>query len=167
MPTRRVVTLAAGCLLALTLGAAPSRAAPPQPFLVDGRHPAHITAIRPGAGTVTIDVVQVLRDRAAVRAAGRAGAAFPESYALWIENRSPRLRTLRVAPGLRIDGLTEFATCERAARRLGVRHKLSWLDAELRRHPAYARSPYVFWVTVRDGAIHRLHLEKLELTPAC
>jgi len=194
MPTRHVVNLAAGCLLALTLGAcagggpagaggaptrpaaaaatgasttAPSRPVTPRAVLADGRHPAYVTAIRPGAGTVTLDVVEVLRDREAVKAAARAGAAYAQTYALWIENGNDRLRTLRAAPDLRIDGLIEFGTCERGARRITVGHKLRWLQGELRRHPAYTRSPYVFWVTVRGGVIHRLHLEKLNLTPAC
>jgi hypothetical protein len=73
--------------------------------LADGTHPTYIAEVDVDSSTITIDVIQVFENEAAVNAAIEDGMAPGEAQYLYIyvRNQNPRLRTLPVARDVRIE----------------------------------------------------------------
>ena len=102
-----------------------------------------------------VDVVQRFVDDAATKAAIEDGRSPEEAeYTIvWLRNEDPRLRTLPLAAGLRVDFLEP---CDTAPDRRAVLRRLS---ANVR------LGQYFYSLTVRDGSVHAL-VER-QITPAC
>jgi hypothetical protein len=123
--------------------------------LPDGVHHALIRKVDVAGGRVTVDVVQRFVDDAAAKAAVEDGRSPHEAEwtMVWLRNQNPRLRTLPLAAGLRVDF---FETCDEEPDRRAL----------LRRLAANARlGQYFYSLTVRDGSVHAL-VER-QITPAC
>ena len=123
--------------------------------LPDGVHHALIREVDVAGDRVTVDVVQRFVDDAAEKAAIEDGRSPEEAghTIVWLRNENPRLRTLPLAAGLRVDF---FEPCDTAPDRRAV----------LRRLAANARlGQYFYSLTVRDGSVHAL-VER-QITPAC
>jgi uncharacterized protein with FMN-binding domain len=123
--------------------------------LADGVHHALIRKVDVAGGRVTVDVVQRFVDDAAAKAAVEDGTSPQEAELtmVWLRNQNPRLRTLPLAAGLRVDF---FETCDEEPDRRAL----------LRRLAANARlGQYFYSLTVRDGSVHAL-VER-QITPAC
>jgi hypothetical protein len=116
------------------------------PALPDGPADAYITRVDPGRNRIVVDVVQVFHDRAAVQAAIADGRSPSEARYLttWVRNQNPRLRTLPLADGLRVD-LRQ--ACDEPAGGPTVLDRLA----------ANARSgAYYYTLTVSDGTVQRI-----------
>jgi hypothetical protein len=116
------------------------------PVLPDGRSDAYITRVDAGRNRIVVDVVQVFHDRAAVQAAIADGRSPTEARYLttWVRNQNPRLRTLPLADGLRVD---LRGACEEPAGGPTVLDRLA----------ANARSgDYYYTLTVSDGKVQRI-----------
>jgi hypothetical protein len=123
--------------------------------LPDGVHHALIRKVDVAGDRVTVDVVQPFVDDAAAKAAIEDGKPPKEAEwtIVWLRNENPRLRTLPLATGLRVDF---FEPCDEEPDRRAV----------LRRLAANARlGQYFYSLTVRDGSVHAL-VER-QITPAC
>lgn len=123
--------------------------------LPDGVHHALIRKVDVAGDRVTVDVVQRFVDDAAEKAALEDGRSPEEAEyrIVWLRNENPRLRTLPLAAGLRVDF---FEPCDTAPDRRAV----------LRRLAANARlGQYFYSLTVRDGSVRAL-VER-QITPAC
>ena len=126
-------------------------------LLADGIYPTYIDGVDVGRATITIDVIQIFEDDAAIDAAIEDGMAPNDAQYLYVyvRNQNPRLRTLPVAPDvdmLFLDG------CEAPPER----------DAaltELAKRTTPFDSLYYYDVTVANGAIH--HIEQHLTEAAC
>jgi cell division septal protein FtsQ len=118
------------------------------PVLTDGTHNAFIRKLDPRARTVVVDVVQVFTDKAAVEAAVQDGRSREDAQYLsvWVRNQNPRLRTLPLASGFKVNltGGCEDSTLSR--------------EALLQKLAANARiaGVYYYTLTVKDGAVQRI-----------
>jgi len=135
----------------------PTTSTPASPILADGTYPAYIDRVYVEQAKVTIDVIQVFENDAAVEAALEDGLSQDEaeSWYLYIRNENPRLRTLSVASDVEI----QFADgCEAS----GDQHAALTELAEPVR--AYG-DLYYYDVTVTNGEINQItqHLAQ----PAC
>lgn len=92
----------------------PKASAPaPAPVLADGTYPTYITKVDIAGAAITVDVVQLFENEAAVTAAVQDGMSANDAQYLYIyiRNQNPRLRTLPIAKDVTI----EFAhPCEAA-----------------------------------------------------
>jgi pyruvate/2-oxoglutarate dehydrogenase complex dihydrolipoamide acyltransferase (E2) component len=132
----------------------PAKAAPAAPatagqpvVLADGRHDAFVRKVDSGRGTIVLDVVQVFHDQAAVEAAvedgkPRADAQYLQAY---VRNQNPRLRTLPLASGVRVNLL---GGCEEPK---GDQQALAKLASNAR-----LGNVYYYTVTVKGGAVRQL-----------
>jgi hypothetical protein len=146
---------------------APSKPAPrPAPErdtnLANGYYPTLLKEVHPSQREIVVDVVELIHDDAARKAAKAAGEEYYKFYEMWIQNRNPLLRTLPVAEGVEIEGFT--GACEDTR---PVASRLKGLEAELKAKPEIGRSPYVLWITVRGGVVRTMKLERQHLFPAC
>jgi hypothetical protein len=139
--------------------AAPSstKATPAPPVLEDGIYPTYISEVDVDGARITVDVIQVFEDEAAVNAAIEDGMAPGEARYLYvyIRNENPRLRTLQVAPDLRIEFLGE---CQAPPNRNAALTELADKTTPF-------NGTYYYDVTVTDGAI-QLITERLAVA-AC
>ena len=125
--------------------------------LADGIYPTYIDGVDVGRATITIDVIQIFEDDAAINAAIEDGMAPNDAQYLYVyvRNQNPRLRTLPVARDvdmLFLDG------CEAPPER----------DAaltELAKRTMPFSSLYYYDVTVANGAIR--HIEQHLTEAAC
>jgi hypothetical protein len=123
-------------------------AAAGQPVVLeDGRHDAFVRKVDTGRGTIVLDVVQVFHDEEAVEAAiadgkPRADAQYLQAY---LRNQNPRLRTLPLASGVRVNLL---GGCEEPK---GDQQALAKLASNARLGDAY-----YYTVTVKGGAVRQL-----------
>jgi pyruvate/2-oxoglutarate dehydrogenase complex dihydrolipoamide acyltransferase (E2) component len=146
-------TVAAAAAASATAGQ-PAKAAPAAPatagqpvILPDGRHDAFVRKVDSGRGTIVLDVVQVFHDQAAVEAAvedgkPRADAQYLQAY---VRNQNPRLRTLPLASGVRVNLL---GGCEEPK---GDQQALAKLASNAR-----LGNVYYYTVTVKGGAVRQL-----------
>ena len=130
---------------------------PASPVLADGSYPAYIDRVYVEQAKITIDIVQVFENDAAVKAAlerFRPGPALgdslsqfeAESWYIYIRNENPRLRTLPVASEVDF----QFADgCEAS----GEQHAALTELAE--RVRAYG-DLYYYDVTVANGQINQI-----------
>jgi hypothetical protein len=135
----------------------PTTSTPASPMLADGIYPTYINQVDVDGAKITIDVLQVFENEAAVNAAIEDGMARDEAQYLYIyvRNQNPRLRTLPVASDVDI----QFADgCEAS----GEQHAALTELAEPVR--AYG-DLYYYDVTVTNGEINQItqHLAR----PAC
>jgi hypothetical protein len=135
-------------------GAAGTAAAP---VLEDGDQPAYITKVDGANDRIVVDVVQVFTDDEAVKAAIADGKSPAQARYLtgWVRNENPRLRTLPLGAGLKVDLL---GTCEESG---------SDREAVLTRlaDNAKRKGNYYFMLTVSDGTVERVQ-ERLAIN-AC
>lgn len=127
------------------------------PVLAAGTYPTYITGVDVHNATITVDVIQVFQDEAAVKAAMQDGKSRSEAMYLYvyIRNQNARLRTLPVARNVRIQFLGECeAPANRNAALTELANKTFPIDAT-----------YYYDVTVSGGVIHRIH-QRLAI-PAC
>jgi hypothetical protein len=132
----------------------PAKAAPAAPaaagqpvVLEDGRHDAFVRKVDTGRGTIVLDVVQVFHDEEAVKAAiadgkPRGDAQYLQAY---VRNQNPRLRTLPLASGVRVNLL---GGCEEPK---GDQQALAKLASNAR-----LGDVYYYTVTVKGGAVRQL-----------
>jgi len=135
----------------------PTISTPTSPVVADGTYPAYIDKVYVGQAKITIDIVQVFENDAAVKAALEDGLSQfeAESWYIYIRNENPQLRTLPVASDVAI----QFADgCEAS----GEQHAALTELAEPVR--AYG-DLYYYDVTVSNGKINQItqHLAQ----PAC
>jgi hypothetical protein len=116
--------------------------------LTDGRHDAYIRKLDTHTRTVVVDVVQVFKDKDAVEAAVQDGRSREDAryLSVWVRNQNPRLRTLPLASGFKVDliGGCEDSTLSREA----VLEKLA--------DNARIAGVYYYTLTVEDGAVQRI-----------
>jgi pyruvate/2-oxoglutarate dehydrogenase complex dihydrolipoamide acyltransferase (E2) component len=132
----------------------PSRSAQPTgqatatkpPVLPDGRHDAFIRRIDLRRDRIVVDVVQVFKDDAAVKAAIEDGK--PRDYAqyltVYVRNQNGRLRTLSLADNPEIDLIVP---CGDEPTRAAVLGKLA---------ENAASGSYYYTLSVRDDAVWRI-----------
>jgi hypothetical protein len=116
--------------------------------LEDGRHDAFVRKVDTGRGTIVLDVVQVFHDEEAVKAAiadgkPRADAQYLQAY---VRNQNPRLRTLPLASGVRVNLL---GGCEEP--KPDQQALLAKLASNARLGGAY-----YYTVTVKGGTVRQL-----------
>ncbi len=126
-------------------------------LLADGIYPTYIDGVDVGRATITIDVIQIFEDDAAIDAAIEDGMAPNDAQYLYVyvRNQNPRLRTLPVAPDvdmLFLDG------CEAPPERGAAL-------TELAKRTTPFSSLYYYDVTVTNGMIH--HIEQHLTEAAC
>jgi hypothetical protein len=116
--------------------------------LTDGKHDAYIRKLDTHARTVVVDVVQVLKDKDAVEAAVQDGKSRQDAQYLsvWVRNQNPRLRTLPLASGFKVNliGGCEDSTLSQEA----LLKKLA--------ENARIAGVYYYTLTVKDGAVQRI-----------
>jgi len=118
-------------------------------ILKDGRYPTYILKVRPGARTVTLDLVQFFTGPAASKAAEEDHAAeVPPPNDYWIRNVNMLLRTLPVGSSARVT-VNTLAAEETGSAVEDVTVTLTKLDS-------YNLSGHLFWVTVRGDKVTRL-----------
>jgi hypothetical protein len=139
-----------------TTGASSGTASGPAPVLPDGRHPAFVRKVDTGRGTLTVDLVQVFEDEAAVKAAIEDGTPREQAQYLQyhVRNESRRLRTLPMAPGMAIHLL---ATCEEPATQRVLLAKLA--------QNASLGDVFYYTLTVRQGTVQAIREHQTH--PAC
>jgi hypothetical protein len=116
--------------------------------LTDGKHDAFIRKLDTRGRTVVVDVVQVFKDKDAVKAAIEDGKSRDEAQYLsvWVRNQNPRLRTLPLASGFEVGPING---CEGST--LGREALLKKLAANARMDGVY-----YYTLTVKDGAVQRI-----------
>jgi hypothetical protein len=116
--------------------------------LADGKHDAYIRKLDTRGRTVVVDVVQVFKDKDAVEAAVQDGKSRQDAQYLsvWVRNQNPRLRTLPLASGFKVDliGGCEDSTLSQEA----LLKKLA--------ENARIAGVYYYTLTVKDGAVQRI-----------
>jgi hypothetical protein len=140
-----LVLLAVGVGVSVAIASRPTTTTPAPP---DGKHDAFIRKLDTRAGTVVVDVVQVFKDQAAVDAAIQDGRPrdAAQYLSVWVHNQNPRLRTLPLASGFKVDllGGCEDSTLSRQQ----VLDKLAG-NAKL-------AGVYYYTLTVKEGAVQRI-----------
>jgi hypothetical protein len=122
---------------------------PAAPVLADGTYPTYVTKVDVDGATITVDVIQVFQDEAAVKAALEDGVqdVVAEGLYIYVRNENPRLRTLPVASDVHIEFL---GTCESPGDR----------DAALTELAKKAKDDffnlYYYDITVMHGAIQQI-----------
>ena len=118
-------------------------------ILKDGRYPTYILKVRPGARTVTLDLVQFFTGPAASKAAEEDHAAeVPPPNDYWIRNVNMLLRTLPVGSSARVT-VNTLAAEETGSADKDVKVSLTKLAS-------YDLSNHLFWVTVRGDTVTQL-----------
>jgi hypothetical protein len=127
------------------------------PALADGTHTVYIKDVDTVHDRIVVDVVQVFRDDAAVKAAIADGRSPEEARYLhtWVRNQNPRLRTLPLADDLVV---RLYNACEEPSQ--GGDALLVQLAGNARQ-----RGTYYYALTVADGSVQRIQ-ERLAIN-AC
>jgi hypothetical protein len=132
----------------------PTATTAPKPALADGSYDAFVRSVDADHRTIVVDVVQVFEGDAADKAAvedGKQGGA-----GLYVRNKNPLLRTLRVSSAVRI----QFqGTCEEAAP-TGTQAL-----RDLAKRIARFKQAYYYHFSVEDGLVRSMH-ERLAVS-AC
>jgi hypothetical protein len=129
---------------------------PKPPVLADGRYDGYIRQVNTRGDYVVVDLVQVFHDKAAVDAAIADGQSRDSAQYLYtyLRNQNPRLRTLRLADGLRLNLLG--GDCDAP-----ISTKLNTLAA----HVSSGANQFYYALTVTDGAVQRI--QELRTGNAC
>jgi hypothetical protein len=129
------------------------------PVLADGTYPTYITKVDVDGATITVDVIQLFENEAAVDAAVEDGMIANDAQYLYvyIRNENPRLRTLPVARNIDI----QFADgCEAPPQRDAALTELAKRTATSDK--VNGQHLYYYDVTVTDGAIHQIQQRLVE-----
>jgi hypothetical protein len=123
--------------------AVPSPSADPY-ALADGVYPTYLRKVHVGAGTLTVDVVQLFTDTQARVAAREDGMTWQESRYLeiYVRNENDLLRTLAVTPGATI---TFADGCVAEDQHGGLEH--------LRKDSTPYTDAFYYELTVEDGSV--------------
>lgn len=123
--------------------------------LPDGTHHTLIRRVDVAGDRITVDVVQLFLDGDAVKAAIADGKSRQQAEVLtvWLRNQNPRLRTLPLAAGLKVDF---YQPCDEQPDRRAV---LEQLAGNVR------LGLYFHTLTVRDGVVHAI--KERQIHPAC
>jgi hypothetical protein len=123
--------------------------------LPDGTHHTLIRRVDVAGDRITVDVVQLFLDGDAVKAAIADGKSRQQAEVLtvWLRNQNPRLRTLPLAAGLKVDF---HQPCDEQPDRRAV---LEQLAGNVR------LGLYFHTLTVRDGVVHAI--KERQIHPAC
>jgi hypothetical protein len=124
--------------------------------LADGRYDGYIRQVNTRGDYVVVDLVQVFHDKAAVEAAIADGQSRDSAQYLYtyLRNQNPRLRTLRLADGLRLNLLG--GDCDAP-----VSTKLNTLAA----HVSSGANQFYYALTVNGGTVQRI--QELRTGNAC
>jgi hypothetical protein len=118
-------------------------------ILENGRYPTYIIKVRPGARSVTLDLVQFFTGPAASKAAEEDHALeVPPPNDYWIRNANMLLRTLPVSADARVT-VNTLAAEETGSASEDVKVTLTKLGS-------YDLSNHLFWVTVRADMVTRM-----------
>jgi outer membrane murein-binding lipoprotein Lpp len=128
--------------------AKPESPAKPATLLADGTYPTFVRTVDVENATVTVDVIQVFEHQAAIQAAiedgmRRADAQYLDVY---VRNHNDLLRTIPVAPDVRIDFMGE---CDSPGSRTQALRELAKATTPF-------TTTYYYAVTVAGGAIDRI-----------
>jgi hypothetical protein len=124
----------------------PTATTAPKPPLADGSYDAFVRSVDPDRRTIVVDVVQVFEGDAADKAAVEDGK--PGGSGLYVRNKNPLLRTLRVSSAVPI----EFqGTCEEAAP-TGTQAL-----RDLAKRIARFKEFYYYHFSVEDGLVRSMH----------
>jgi hypothetical protein len=129
--------------------ASPSVEPAPDPnALADGTYPTYVRDVDVHGATITVDVVQVFKRRAAAHAAMEDGVARRDARYLWIylRNENDLLRTVPVARDVRIHFI---GVCETPPNRHVALTELSDATTPF-------DTTFYYAITVVDGQIHRV-----------
>ena len=123
-------------------------AAPDPNALPDGTYPTYVRDVDVHGATITVDVVQVFKRRAAAHAAIDDGVARRDARYLWIylRNENDLLRTVPVARDVRIHFI---GVCETPPNRHVALTELSDATTPI-------DTTFYYAITVVDGQIHRV-----------
>ena len=127
----------------------PISSAPAAPVLADGTYPTYIDQVDVDGATITVDVIQVFHDDAAVNAAIEDGMTREEALQyqyVYVRNENPRLRTLPIAGDVVIELLHE---CESP---VGPAPTLT----DLAEKTTPFNPLYYYEITVANGAIQHI-----------
>ena len=126
------------------------------PVLADGRYDAYIRQVNSRGDDVVVDLVQAFHDKAAVEAAIADGQSRDTAQYLYtyVRNENPRLRTLHLDDGLRLNLLG--GDCEAP-----ISTKLNTLAA----HVQSGVGQFYYELTVTGGAVQRI--QELRTANAC
>jgi uncharacterized iron-regulated membrane protein len=129
---------------------------PKPPVLADGRYDGYIRQVNTRGDYVVVDLVQVFHDKAAVEAAIADGQSRDTAQYLYtyLRNQNPRLRTMGLADGLRLNLLG--GDCEAP-----ISTKLNTLAAHVRS----GGNQFYYELTVTGGAVQRI--QELRTANAC
>jgi hypothetical protein len=124
----------------------------PAPELEDGRHFGFIQSVDTAAMTMVFDLAYFLMGDETNQAAADHGDETPVPNDYYIVNDNPRLRTLPLAPDVRILVIDWTQCCEPVPGELGpfaesfTRHWHKWNDL-------YQGGDVPYWLTVEHGAV--------------
>jgi hypothetical protein len=117
-----------------------------KPPLADGSYDAFVRSVDPDRRTIVVDVVQVFEGDAADKAAVEDGKQG--GFGLYVRNKNPLLRTLRVSSAVRI----EFqGTCEQGPP--SGTQALRTLAKRVARFKEF----YYYHFSVEDGLVRSMH----------
>jgi hypothetical protein len=125
--------------------------------LADGRYDAYVRKVDPDRDLIVVDLVQVFTGDAAVRAAiedgmDRSAAEVRDTY---VRNQNPRLRTLEMAAGVR---LNLIGSCESTGQEA--------LFTKLIKDATYGQGQLFYYTLhVRGGVVQRI--DEHQAQPAC
>lgn len=132
----------------------------PEAELEDGRHFGYIRSVDVEAQTMRFDLAYFLTGEEANDAAAEHGDEVPVPNDYYIVNDNPRLRTLRIDPGVEVWVIDWTDCCDL------VRGEIQpFVDAfETRHHPwdaLYQGRQAPYWVTVEDGVVVKIEVQYL------
>jgi hypothetical protein len=125
--------------------------------LADGRYDAYVRKVDPDRDLIVVDLVQVFTGKAAVRAAiqdgmDRSAAEVRDTY---VRNQNPRLRTLEMAGGVRLNLIGSCASTGQEA-----------LFTKLIKDATYGQGQLFYYTLgVQGGVVQRI--DEHQAQPAC
>jgi len=125
--------------------------------LADGRYDAYVRKVDPDRDLIVVDLVQVFTGKAAVQAAledgmDRSAAEVRDTY---VRNQNPRLRTLEMAGGVR---LNLIGACDSTGQEA--------LFTKLIKDASYGQGQLFYYtLQVQDGVVQRI--DEHQAQPAC
>ena len=129
----------------------------PDAALEDGRHFGYVRSVDPAAGTIEFDLASFLSGKEANAAYHAAGGTGPVPNDHFVVNDNPRLRTLTLAPDLRLRLLDWNHCCETFFDGdLGRFADAVNTQADVTDGDLIYRGQSQWWVTVRDGVVTQI-----------
>lgn len=129
----------------------------PSPVLEDGRHFGYVRSVDPDAATIEFDLAYFLSGEEANDAYHAAGGTGPVPNDHFVVNDNPMLRTLALAPDMRLRLLDWNRCCERffdgdlSLFAQAIEQQGDVTDGDL-----IYRGLSQWWITVRDGVVTQI-----------